>query len=380
MPEKLVNLAATHHVELWDISMAGPGFMVARVSLDGYRALRPLLAACGCRATIDARVGGPFLLARMSSRKLLSLGVVIFLATLYGLSAVVWTVEVVGAESVDSAQVRRVLEELGARRWAWRSTIDCDMLRREVMRSVEGLAWAGVEIQGTSLVVRLVEKALPEMPEGVIDIVARVDGVISRLILLTGDPLVAEGDTVTAGQVLVRGRPAERDGEKPVHARAFVQARVWHEGSASVPLLVQERIRTGRSRSFYRVRAGRISFTVGPWPRFAAYDTEELVRRFDIKRDGQASVEITTITQHEIHVSEVRLSRAEALVMARDIALQAACRGLLEDVRIMATNVSVSDEALEPDEVRVRVIVETLEEIAVPVEREGQDLGGNSRI
>ncbi|MBP7893173.1 MAG: sporulation protein YqfD [Firmicutes bacterium] len=365
-PARFVNMAAAYRIELADVTMLGPGMMLVRTSVDGFRRLGPVLRASGCRAAIEERVGAAFIMARLLRRRLLVLGAVLFLAVLYGSSSVLWTIEVVGAESPEREQVLQVLQAMGVRRWAFRHKVDCDAIRREITRSLLQLAWVGVELRGTMLTVRVVPKVAPEIPEGPIDIAASADAVIARLILLAGDAVVREGDTVVRGQIMVIGRPGPGAGDGPIHARALVQGRVWRAGQARIPLTIDQKIRTGRTADQYVLRLARAELRLGRTGRFEAYDSEQSCKTLVPGRDGGSLVEVIRIRRHELHVELIHLSREQAYSVARDLALSAAMSQVPAQARVIRISEDVSDESLEPRSVDVRIVIETLEEIGVP--------------
>ncbi|MBP7892785.1 MAG: sporulation protein YqfD [Firmicutes bacterium] len=373
-PERFVNMAAAYRVELADVTMLGPGMMLVRTSVDGYRQLGPVLRASGCRAAIEERVGAAFIVARLLRRRFLVLGAVLFLAVLYGSSSVLWTIEVAGAESPEREQILQVLQAMGVRRWTFRHRVDCDAIRREITRSLLQLAWVGVELRGTMLTVRVAPKVAPEIPEGPVDIAASADAVIARLILLAGDAVVHEGDTVVRGQIMVVGRAGPSAGDSPVHARALVQGRVWRAGQARIPLTIEQRIRTGRTADQYVLRLARAELRLGRTGRFEAYDSEQFCRTLVSGRDDGSLVEVIRIRRHELHVELIRLSREQAYSAAHDLALSAAMSQVPGEARVIRLSEEVSDESLEPRAVDVRIVVETLEEIGVPQARKSASL------
>jgi similar to stage IV sporulation protein len=373
-PERFVNMAAAYRVELADVTMLGPGMMLVRTSVDGYRQLGPVLRASGCRAAIEERVGAAFIVARLLRRRFLVLGAVLFLAVLYGSSSVLWTIEVAGAESPEREQILQVLQAMGVRRWTFRHRVDCDAIRREITRSLLQLAWVGVELRGTMLTVRVAPKVAPEIPEGPVDIAASADAVIARLILLAGDAVVHEGDTVVRGQIMVVGRAGPSAGDSPVHARALVQGRVWRAGQARIPLTIEQRIRTGRTADQYVLRLARAELRLGRTGRFEAYDSEQFCRTLVSGRDDGSLVEVIRIRRHELHVELIRLSREQAYSVAHDLALSAAMSQVPGEARVIRLSEEVSDESLEPRAVDVRIVVETLEEIGVPQARKSASL------
>jgi similar to stage IV sporulation protein len=118
------------------------------------------------------------------------------------------------------------------------------------------LAWVNVQVQGTLATIFVAEKAIPDVQLNVPgDVVAAKDGVVEELVTLRGIPVIAEGEVVHAGQLLISGLlppqdPAHKEkvtkGEPPyLHADGIVKAQVWHEGVAEADFTWQEEERTG---------------------------------------------------------------------------------------------------------------------------------------
>jgi similar to stage IV sporulation protein len=124
--------------------------------------------------------------------------------------------------------------------------------------AIDRLAWVNVEVSGTLATIRVAEKEIPEAAltqPG--DVVARCDGVVQEIVTLYGIPVVAPGEVVTAGQLLISGLLPVQDkayhdkaakGEPPyIRAHGVVTARVWHEAVAEAGLLVRHEVPTGKS-------------------------------------------------------------------------------------------------------------------------------------
>ena len=109
--------------------------------------------------------------------------------------------------------------------------------------------------------------------------------VLARFILLAGDAVVREGDTVVQGQIMVRGRAGPSTGDRPVNARALVQGRVWRAGQARIPLTIEQRLRTGRTADQYVLRLARTQLRLGRAGRFEAYDSEQFSTTLAVGRD-----------------------------------------------------------------------------------------------
>ena len=114
-------------------------------------------------------------------------------------------------------------------------------------------------------------------------IVARSSGIVTHIEPLSGEALVAQGDTVLAGEVLISGAVTldapqyselENLGQILVRAQGQVFARTWHTMTASIPLEAQVKSYTGEkaSRWTLSILGHRIDFFGKSGISFPEYD------------------------------------------------------------------------------------------------------------
>lgn len=194
----------------------------------------------------------------------------------------IWLVDIRFNEAGRRSEILRCLHENGVHIGMASGKIDTDLLGKQLIASAGDYSHIGVRIQG----IRLLVEASAELPAPetyAIDqhrnLVASRSGVIHEIEVYSGEACVKPGDTVLAGDVLVRGREVVgKDGESgeeitvPVGALGKVTARCWFEGRAEASL---ERIayrRSGNSRSECRLQLLHFSL---PISECAAYASEE---------------------------------------------------------------------------------------------------------
>jgi len=288
-PEKFINLSVVKGIHLWDVVPLGQERFLAKVSISQVKELRAVARATKTRFRIRQKVGVPFALRKLRQYKAFLSGAVLFVALLYWLSSMIWFIDCSSPEELQELDPQEVLEaayELGLKPGVYRRALDIKEIEKELQVRLPRLAWAGVEIQGTRAVIRIVEKKLPS--EEMLDerrpghLVAAKEGIISELLVIEGRPLVKVGDTVTQGQVLISGivTPGDPAGSSPrlVHARGLVRARVWYEGQGEVPLVETGARYTGRESTTVKlVVLDREIILRGPaQPPYAHYHRKEI--------------------------------------------------------------------------------------------------------
>jgi similar to stage IV sporulation protein len=182
---------------------------------------------------------------------MLAAGLILFLFIIYGLSSFVWTVEVEGAEEINPQKVLSELESLGVQAGVLKSDIDSLWIENQLIIRIPELSWASLEIRGSKAVLRVRESVLPPVlidRDTPCNVVAAKDGIIDKMIVLDGQAMVSEGQTVKKGQLLISGiiEHPNTIGVRYVHSMGKIIARTWYEETVELSLKEPFRQRTGR--------------------------------------------------------------------------------------------------------------------------------------
>lgn len=385
--EKFLNTAVRHGIILWDVTRIAPDAIRARTRLRGLRTLRHIARRTGSRLEFVERAGLPFLAARLRRRKGVALGLVFFLVALFTLSSFCWLVDVTGNARVPEDRIKEVARQAGLYPGVPRWRCDPGRVEQALYEEVPGLAWVRVELRGARAHIKVVEKKLPAADNrGPANVVARKAGLIKEILVLSGQAAVGVGATVEPGQVLIAGRigppaPASQPGgadEKEVRpltrpryvrARGIVRARVWYEAYGTVPMVEQGERPTGRrTRSVVlRVVTRTVRVTGPAAPPYARYRAQTRTTRLPGWRNLTLPVEVITTEYAEIRPYRVVRSREEAVRLARATAWQKLARRLPAEARVLEQRLEVLPPARNRQELRVRVVVETLEDIGVQI-------------
>ncbi|MGI6576110.1 MAG: sporulation protein YqfD [bacterium] len=359
--EKFINLCVSRGIYLWNLKRKGKNITVC-MGAGNFYFLRPIVRSTGCQVKILKKRGLPFYRRRLRGRWILIAGAILFCLALYVLSSFIWAVEVVGV--VDPLQIKEVLlkaEEQGARPGVYKSTIDPDELARKINLELPHLAWVQVDIQGSLLLIEVVPKEFPSKVGLPCHLVAERDGVVQEITVLMGEPLVAEGEAVARGQILVSGFL----GQQPVAAQGIVRAIVWHEAYGQYPRWETERRLTGNTHQVVILRAGEWEFPLsggGEIP-FLDYEREVEIKQVRLWRNLFLPVEAIIITYYEVNETRTALTVAEAEARAKAQALARIKSQLAADARILREEVRRVPLG-DVERVQIKVIVEVLADIA----------------
>ncbi|HOJ81112.1 MAG TPA: sporulation protein YqfD, partial [Clostridiales bacterium] len=207
--EKFINICARRRIHLWDVRIQRERRVTARVSISGFRLIRPVARKTGCRVRLLKKRGLPFVFSKYRRRKAFFAGAVLFVVLINVLASFVWSIEITGNEKLDTVFLENVLAANGIKTGALKYRIDTRRAVDRMMLEIDRLSWISINIKGTKVKVQVREREdIPEIVPRHIpcDIIARKDGIIRQVIAKEGIEAVAEGDTVKKGQVLISGR------------------------------------------------------------------------------------------------------------------------------------------------------------------------------
>lgn len=390
-PEKFVNLAASRGIYLWDITRIKEGAILLGVRLRAVKALRHIARRTRCRFKVYRRVGLPFYFIRLRRRKALVFGAVFFLGALYFLTSFVWFLEVKGNERLSTSAVLEAAKDAGLTRGSPKWKVEPGKIEVKIQEKLPLVSWTGVYIKGTRVTIEVAERTQPqEVDRGSSSIVSTKAGLIKEVLVIEGNPVVKEGDTVSPGQVLISGEipppeeppaPGEKPGDKTkitlpvkyVHARGIVRARVWREGYGEANLVETGRRLTGRQQSRFSIKfqGKEIILIKSHDLPFGCYETQTFVKRMPEWRNISLPVELITVKYLEAaEFREVR-SREEAKRIAREYALQEAAKDLPRDARMQGSWIEEVQTGRPENLVRIKAVIETIEDIGTdrPLER-----------
>jgi len=379
--ERLINLALCRGIRLWDIARQPGDLVVMKTHPHSFRFLRPLVRQTSCRVRITHKGGIPFTIAHFRRRSTMVAGATLFVLMLYLATSFIWFVDVTAPEGlslVKEEEIRERAARAGLRPGVWRNKVDVDHVKIQLEDQFPLLAWTGVEIHGTRARIQVVERVLipPELDKRLpAHVVATRDGVVQEILVLMGEPVVTEGQTVQRGQVLISGAvspqpPSVPKGTSPsqptryVRARGVVRARVWYEAVAEYPHSLVEEKPTGRKTSQWSIRLNYKEVILKkPRMSYQAYRVFEEFSYLPRWRNLPLTVELVKSTYHEVEMRTTEMGAAGAAEQAARVATERIMAELPEGAKVVDRQVQVVPS--REGTTRVRVLVETLEDIGM---------------
>lgn len=255
-PEKFVNLLWKNNISVKKISKRNITTMSMEVKLTDFDNIKILAQKSNTKIKITGRIGLSFYIVNMKKRTALFCGLFLFLGVLYYLSTFIWGIDIQSEKIVPPYEVRQQLSAMGIKSGINKKMVNVTSVEENLIKVNDNISWARVRIDGSRLKVRIIERLDPPSvikDETPCNIIAKNDGVISRVYTSAGTPIVKNGDIVTKGQLLVKGEQGKEGNVYPVHAAGEVIAKTFYEKTKTVPLVETKRIRTGESFTNYYI-------------------------------------------------------------------------------------------------------------------------------
>ena len=167
----------------------------------------------------------------------------------FAVTRFIWNIEIVGNEKISKEEILSDIAKYGIREGKPKSNLDLDEIKNEIRLNRDDLAWIGIDIEGTNVIVTVVEAI--EEPEIVDEnspsnIMADKDGVISKMVVRNGTARVNVGDEVHKGDLLVEGvMEGKYTGIREVRSDADIYLVSTYEKERKEAFIQQLQERTG---------------------------------------------------------------------------------------------------------------------------------------
>ena len=312
--ERLLNLAATHNIYLWDIKRGSSTMLEMKTRIPGFKELKKIVKKAGCKIEIREKIGLPFLFKKLQKRKMLGIGFILFCIVGFLLTSTIWRIEILGNEQTSYEQIISVLEEKDIKIGKIKYKIDKDEIKNILVNEFDYFSFVTSNIKGMVLTIEVKEQDI--MPEKVdrtlaCNLVAKRKGVIVKIIGRNGKNMVEKNDVVEEGELLISGIIQNELTEDTmlVHAEGDVLALTRYSSTIESAIVKKEEKETGKvyKERGLRIKDKGIKFMEGEIP-FSNYK-ENIIEKSIInleKYKFDFPVKVITYEYKEVEVKEVK--------------------------------------------------------------------------
>ncbi|MTH52470.1 sporulation protein YqfD [Bacillus mangrovi] len=363
--ERLINDCLRSGITLWNMKKEGDHTISFFIRLKDVQAFRAVRRNHDCSCTFSQRKGMPFWAKRALKNSGFVIGILLFLAALFMLSNMIWSVEVQGAKPETEHLIVKELDQIGVKSGAVQFlTADAAGIQKRLTERIPALTWVGVELKGTSYHLKVVEKNIPDQEEYASprNIVAKKKAVITRMYVEQGNPVAAVHDHVQKGQLLVSGVIGTEKNSKAIPAKAKIFGETWYESEVEVPLASTFQVYSGDQAERHYLSISSVKLPV--WG-FRQKDPEEFVKEAD-KRELHFlgwKTPFAYIKETKREKEEVRRSytQKEAVQAGIQMGKQDLLRKIGEDGRISGEK--VLHVRNENGKVKLKILYQVIEDI-----------------
>ncbi|MBE6547312.1 MAG: hypothetical protein E7667_00340 [Ruminococcaceae bacterium] len=200
---------------------------------------------------IDVRIRGGLPVWLYGKRKRYGLIVGLFCAVALVIMArlFIWRIDVVGNQSMTSAQVLECLKSHGLFAGSYIPKLDTDKMQNRILIDSDEIAWISININGNTACVEIKERDMAQQEQqssAPANLVASKAGRIAWVQIMQGNIVVREGDIVQQGELLVSGLfDSKLDGFRVTRAQGKIYAETSEEFYIKIPYDYEAKVYTG---------------------------------------------------------------------------------------------------------------------------------------
>lgn len=363
--ERFINTCISKKIFFWKTNRMKSTVFSANIGVRNYKEVVKIAKKCQCKIRITNKKGMPFLLNKYRKRKIfvVTLGIIILgIITIFNF---IWNIEIKGVDEIKQREIMEFIQNEGIDIGKYKNNIDLQSLINKIRIQRDDIAWVGMEIKGTNLIVDVVEAdKKPEIinEDEYCNVVADKDGIIVKVKAQNGTPAVEEGTTVKKGDILIQGWLEGKHTEnRYVHAEGEVMAKVWYSEKEKVYYKQNYENQTGNHEKKYTLNVNNFKINFfKTLSNFENYDTIRTIKKLKITSNFYLPVEIIVDENFEKQNNEIIYDKNEA----KEIGIKELKSKLEEQIENKENISNIYINTVESEEyIEVEVIYEVLESI-----------------
>lgn len=363
--EKFINKCTKENIFFWNVKRENSTIAYMNVGISDFKKLCKIAKTAKCKTKILEKKGLPFLLNKYKKRKLIVIIIIVMIILLLCISRYIWNIKVKGVEENEKEEIILLLNENGIKRGQKKSKIKIEDIINEIRLQREDIAWVGMKIEGTNLIVEITKATIkPEIIDEMeyCNIVASKDAQITKVSAQNGIPLVKKDELVRKGDILIAGWiEGKYTGTRYMHAKGEVKAKVWYTEKQKIKLKDEIEKETGEIEEKYKIKIN--NFTINLYKtlsKFEKYDTIEACKQLKIFSNFYLPIEIIKITNKEKINEEINYDIEEAKSVSIEKASKKIEENLTDEQQVLKKYVNTK---VTENEVEAEVTYEVLENI-----------------
>ncbi|GHV12324.1 hypothetical protein FACS1894219_05000 [Clostridia bacterium] len=323
-PERFIDMLIKLRVRFWNIKRNDdqPASIVTAARFASESHLHEIAVRSDTAIKISKRIGVRYLIERHRMRLGMYLGMLIGMGLLIFSTFFVWEVRIDRSDYNSDEEIYALLGSLGVSEGAFIPSIDFSTIKDRALLANDKLGWIAVNIQGTiaSVEVKTRDKIIPITDTvSPCNVIAARAGKIIRVDTYDGKAMVASGDLVRKGDLIISGTEESATvGIRVSHAEGKVMAETTRIIKVRVPFIQTEREYTGREivKNSFRSFGRTLNMYLGGDVSMERFERTESISDIVLLGAAKLPVKLNTITYREYVTKYRNIDENTAKVIA----------------------------------------------------------------
>ncbi|WP_368244881.1 sporulation protein YqfD [Clostridium tertium] len=250
-PERLLNILWNENINVINVKRIDVATIRVTIDYNDYNVLIDVVKRLNGKSKVIGSTGILFFIGKLKSKLFLAIGGGIFIVLLLYFSTYVWSIEITTKKNVSPYELRQQLYEIGIKPGISKNKIDVKDVEKKLEDVNSDVLWLRARIEGSTLKIFIEEKVNPpevkEEKQG--NLVAKMDGEVSRVYAFSGRSAVHVGDMVKAGDIVIEGINGKEEDPYEVVPEGVVMANTFYEKSMTTKVEGTELKRSGEKDS-----------------------------------------------------------------------------------------------------------------------------------
>ncbi|WP_300383011.1 sporulation protein YqfD [Clostridium sp.] len=349
-PERILNILWNENVKIINIKRVDVATIRVTIDYKDYNILKSSVKRLNGKSKIIGRRGLAFLLSRIKRNVFLVIGSFIFITILFYLSNYVWRIEINTRKNVSPYELRQQLYFLGVKPGIKKKKVNGKEIEKQIENLNGDILWSRARVEGSTLKIYVEEKINPPTIKSAAkgNLVAKIDGEVSRVYTFRGRSAVHIGDIIKVGDVLIEGINGSLEEPYEVAPEGVVMANTFYEKSMVTTIDGKKLQRTGDvDKDIYLKLFDKKIYIKKAIKDFEVYDKIE-----------ETSKMLNKVIYFEKEEVEVKLRKEEAIESAVKELQESLYNNLTREAKIKDKVITINNENEEQIKVNVVFIVE----------------------
>ncbi len=317
----LINLCMRYHLPYGRTRQVENG-VIFLFRLGRLKALKAICEKENIAITVKRTGGLPVWLHARRHRYGLMAGVLSAMFLVIFMQNFIWRIDVVGNKCVTTEEILDMLDDYGLYEGSYIPDLNTDRIQNRVLIDSDKISWISVNINGNtaSVEVREISGAQEDVDsDAPANLVASKAGRIVQVQLLSGNVIVASGDLVEEGELLVSGIfDSKTEGYRVTRAEGKVYAETSEEIYIKIPYEYEEKVYTGDEYCDEYINFFNFSIKISKnsGKNYTLYDKISIVDSYSFLDGGRLPLSKTTQKYLEYETQTATRTQAQAEELA----------------------------------------------------------------